>query len=241
MRAVPSLAYSKLSAGVIPQASKIPVIKTNLAHQMDSVRTETSHPAKELIDTRQPPDEIHQRSLMRRIRSGDRCALDEIVAEHHARITRLVSRLTGWSADAEDLVQEVFVAAVRSVRRFRGDSQLSTWLTRIALNVCREHHRKRRVRAALWRGFALLAQAATQPDALDGAQKSDRADAVVRAVARLKNQYREVIVLHYLEGLTHEQVAVALGTSIGAVQVRLHRARQMLAEWLGPLMDSEKL
>ncbi|MGA2440145.1 MAG: RNA polymerase sigma factor [Tepidisphaeraceae bacterium] len=204
------------------------------------MRTEPGHPANELIDPRQPPEALRQRLLIGRIRSGDRSALDEIVADHHARITRLVSRLTGWSADAEDLVQEVFVAAVRSVRQFRGDSQLSTWLTRIALNVCRQHHRKERVRAALWRAFALLAQTSTRQDASGSMQQADRAAVVARSLAGLGSRYREVVALHYLEGMAHEQVAQVLGISIGAVQVRLHRARQTLRESLGPWMELEK-
>jgi len=207
---------------------------------MNTVRAESTHPANGPTETGRPPDELRQRLLIARLRAGDRSALDEIAAEHCPRLARLVSRMTGWSSDSDDLVQEVFVSVIRSARRYRGESQLSTWLTSIALNVCRLHHRKKVVRAALWRGVKFLKPTSTSQDASHLPQENDRAQAVTNAVAKLASRYREVVVLHYLEEMTHDEAAEALGISIGAVRVRLNRARSELRKALGPLMDLEK-
>jgi len=75
----------------------------------------------------------------------DEAAFDQLIAEHHDRIARLVHRLGAWSADTEDVVQDVFLTAWENLRKFKGQSSLSTWLSRIAVNRCRWHYRRRLV------------------------------------------------------------------------------------------------
>ena len=175
-------------------------------------------------------------ALVRRLRAGDRAALAELVGLHHAAIARLVHRLAGYSADTDDLVQDVFVRATASARAFDGRSSVETWLTRIAINVCRTHHRRRFLRASFW--ARLRARRAGEPVGhphrrLDEAERDDRVRATVAA---LPPKYRQVVVLHYLEQRSVDDVARLLDVSKNAVEVRLHRARKLLDDRLRDLM-----
>jgi RNA polymerase sigma-70 factor (ECF subfamily) len=149
-------------------------------------------------------------------------------------VSRLVSRLTGWSEDREDLVQEVFLLALRGAKRFRGESKLSTWLTRITINVCRSYQRTKLVRKTFWK--RLIAgqseEQLSETDATKSTEQQERIKQVTRAVQRLKSKYREVVILHYLEGMKAEDIQQVLGISRNMVEVRLHRARKMLEEML---------
>lgn len=170
--------------------------------------------------------------MIERLRSGDRAALEQLIIDHREMVARLVSRLSGWSGETDDLTQEVFVAALGGIRRFQGGSRLSTWLTRIAINVCRHHHRTRMLRIAFWRRLKEDTTEINESDASQPAEARERVSRISQAVRRLKPKYREVVVLHYLEGMEVGQVAQMLDLSRSAVEVRLHRGRQMLKEML---------
>ena len=93
-------------------------------------------------------------ALVARAVSGDRQAVGQLVAAHQQRIARLVQRLLAWPDDVDDVVQDVFVHALRSLARFDGHSSLATWLVRIAINRCRSHQRRRWLRL----GFSAAAE-----------------------------------------------------------------------------------
>jgi len=163
---------------------------------------------------------------------GDRAAA-EVVAVHLAPyVARLVRRLTAWQADADDLVQDVLVAALVDRTKFRGAAKLETWITRIAINRVRAHGRKQWLRRRLFAGWAGRQQPTAAPPADAAAQSNEQAQAVRDAVAQLPTKSREAIVLHYLQGLPTTETAAALGVSVGAVEVRLSRAREKLRELL---------
>jgi len=176
------------------------------------------------------------REFVQRLQAGDRAELEQMIAEHQERIARLVHRLSGWSDRAEDLVQDVFVAALGQAHRFDGRSDIGTWLYRIAVNVCRAERRKRSMRSWLWKKW-MQRPPELQRAAGDDVEEKDRAASVQDAVRRLPGKYREVIVLRYLEEKEIETVARLLGLSRSAVEVRLHRAREMLKEKLGAFED----
>ena len=149
----------------------------------------------------------------------------------YAYVARLVGRLLGWRRDVDDLVQDVFVSALSAWPRFRGDCTARTWLTRIAVNKCRSHMRRRWLRDRLFAAW----QARREPADADVANVADNVETteqVGRAVGRLRQRDREVIVLHYLEQLSVIDIAGALKISHNAVEVRLSRARQRLKEIL---------
>lgn len=178
----------------------------------------------------------HDPELLGRLRRRESAAFDELLDRYHDEIARLVYRLLGWDSEAEDVVQEVFLAAWRALPRFRGQAGLSTWLRRIAVNKCREWKRRWRVRGR-WRRH--VRQSHTEPldrSAEDAALDGEKFEQVRAAVRALPHGDREVIVLHYLEQRSVDQVAAELGLRRNTVEVRLHRARGRLKPLLKAMM-----
>lgn len=182
------------------------------------------------------PVDLDSDSLVERLVAGDASAFDRVVADEQVRITRLVHRLLGWDEDVQDVVQEVFLAALSSRKAFRGGSSLRTWLTRIAINQCRKQARRR----LLWRRLrrAVAGRRRGGPAPADR-QAVDREsfEQVRRAVQALPPACREVTVLRYLEEMPIEGIAEVLSVSRNVVEVRLHRARQKLKEALAGLVE----
>ena len=163
-------------------------------------------------------------------------SFDELVAEQRERVGQLCYRLLGWHADVEDVVQDVFLAALKALPKFRGESTVSTWLTRIAVNACRGHGRKRRLR--------ILAGARQRSEPrLDRSPEGklidrERFEQVRAAIRRLPVKYREVVVLRYLEEMAVSEIGEALGLGRNAVEVRLNRARQRMRDDLAGIVES---
>jgi RNA polymerase sigma-70 factor (ECF subfamily) len=163
--------------------------------------------------------------------SRDAASFDRLVVEEQAYVARLVGRLAGWRSDVDDLVQEIFVAALGGWPKFRGDCSARTWLTRIALNKCRSYGRRRWLRERLFAAWqAHRETAGSTNNVVAGEQET--AEHVRHAVEQLGQRDREVIVLHYLEQHSPADVATVLNVSQNAVEVRLTRARKRLKEIL---------
>lgn len=175
--------------------------------------------------------------LAGRFARGEPGSFAEVVALHHQRVSRLVYRLLGWSDDAGDVVQDVFVSAFSKARQLRAGGSLSAWLTKIAVNTCRSHWRKQVVRLrflghAGWQAGNSLD---CRPEA--EAVRDETFRQVRRAVQALPRRLGEVVVLRYLEEMSVAETAAALGISPEAVNVRLHRARGRLKELLADLVE----
>ena len=177
------------------------------------------------------------RELLARFRAGQTAAFDEIVEAHQQRIVRLVFRLLGSPDEVQDVVQEVFLSVLQNLKRFRGESKLSTWLTRIAVNKCRSHHRRRLLRL---RTLFYLTKTLTVTSEQGGAAESAEIhDELRRAVRRLSARYREPIVLRYFEELSVHEIGEVLGISANSVEVRLTRRRRKLREILSTRLGEE--
>jgi RNA polymerase sigma factor (sigma-70 family) len=163
-------------------------------------------------------------------RTGDAAAADAVVQHLLPEVDRLVRRLSAWSCDADDLVQDVLVTALVARASFRGDAKLGTWIARIAVNCCRAHARKTWLRKRLVAAWAVKLPAAHAAPADVKAVDDEQAAMVRRAVAELPIKYREAIVLCYLQNMTAAEAAEALGVKRGTVEVRLSRARDKLRE-----------
>ena len=166
-------------------------------------------------------------------------AFDRLVESRQDRVARLASRLLGWPADVDDVVQEVFLAAWKGLPRFRGQSELGTWLMRITVNKCRSHRRKEMLRLRwLWSRQQEDAAASEPADraALDRETQAE----IRRGVRRLPARYCEVVVLRYLEEMPVEKIGQVLGLTRNTVEVRLHRARERLKKELAGLMDDRR-
>ena len=184
------------------------------------------------------PVEVHDAAdldwpaLAAAFQAGDAAAAEVVAAHLLPYVHRLVGRLAGWSSDADDLVQDVLVAALAARTKFRGDAKLETWITRIAVNQCRAHARKQWLRTRLFQTWAAARPAASAPPASDSADDNEQAARVRQAVAALPTKYREAIVLCYLQTMTPAEAAAALGVRQGTVEVRLSRARDQLRKLL---------
>jgi RNA polymerase sigma-70 factor (ECF subfamily) len=161
---------------------------------------------------------------------------EQLVAEQQDRVRRLCFRLLGWQADIEDIVQDVFLSVFRAMPQYRGTGKASTWVTRIAINACRSHMRKRASWLRLLKGVReeRPRQTAAADEAVAAAERFAR---VRGAVQRLPVKYREVVVLRYLEEMPVAEIATVLGLSPNAVGVRLNRARRWLKDGLGALAE----
>jgi RNA polymerase sigma factor (sigma-70 family) len=177
-------------------------------------------------------------ALAQRFAAGDSLAFEQVVACYQCRLARLTQRLLGWRGDHEDVVQDVFVIALDKCRSFRSDSSLWTWLATIAINRCRRRLRRQSLLRRLLLGRA-QPSASFAPAADASSLDADTARHVRAAVAALPAKDREVIVLHYLEQCPVTEMSEVLGASIGAIQVRLHRARTKLGATLAPLMTEK--
>jgi RNA polymerase sigma-70 factor (ECF subfamily) len=155
---------------------------------------------------------------------GDTLAFERLYLAHSARIQTLARRILGHDL-AEDGAQEVFVHAWEQLGKFRGEALFATWLHRLAVNVLlRQAEVARRIAGRIAPAFL----EELQTPSLDEAASMD----IDAALARLGAGLREVVVLHDMEGYTHDEMAEALGISISASKMRLHRARTLFREWI---------
>jgi RNA polymerase sigma-70 factor (ECF subfamily) len=172
--------------------------------------------------------------LLDRFVAGEREAFEQFVALHGPRVSRLAYRLLGWHGDVDDIVQDVFVAALENGHKFRGDSGLQQWITTITLNKCRSHLRRKFLKLK-W----LRSRSPEEPSDVSSdvdPLRDETSSRVRTAVRALPPRDREVIVLYYLEDRTVAQMSQLLGDSENAIDVRLHRARKKLKELLGEFM-----
>ena len=171
-------------------------------------------------------------TLAQRLALGEAEAFEQLVALYQPRVSRLAFRLLGWNGDVEDVVQDVFVAALSKGKTFRGDSSLWTWLTAVTLNLCRS--RLRRVALIRRLTAGLLRPEKREGSAADAGLVEDETSSRVRsAVAALPPRDREVIVLYYLEERPVAEISQLVGITTNTVDVRLHRARRKLKDLLG--------
>lgn len=170
--------------------------------------------------------------LAARCRAGDVDAFEELYRQHAKRLFNLVFRMTGCAEDAEDLLQEVFLQAHRTLAGFRGESTLGTWLYRLTMNHCLDHLRGRRARMAR-STESLDADHAFEPASHTPIVPTavSRVD-LERAIAGLADGYRAAFLLHDVEGFEHREVAKILGVSEGTSKSQVHKARMKLRAML---------
>ena len=188
------------------------------------------------------PDRDADARLIERVRSGDVSAFEQVYRREVGRVYALCLRMTADGQRARELTQSVFIRAWDRIGSFRGDSQLSSWLHRIAVNEVlvdarTEKRRHARVVLAEDQGTGHESDAADRDDApeLTGitlpADTESRID-LERAIAKLPPGARTVFVLHDIEGYRHEEISRMTGSAEGTLRAQLHRARKLLMEAL---------
>jgi RNA polymerase sigma-70 factor (ECF subfamily) len=167
---------------------------------------------------------VDERELISRVRAGEAAAERALYDAHVDRVYRLTYRLAGDDELARDFTQETFIRAFDRLDTFRGESRLSTWLHAIATTVALNGLRK----VKRFRTRETVLEAA---DSVASTARSAEPDLKTRlrdAIDALPRKYRAVVVMHDVEGYTHEEIAAALGVEVGTSKAQLSRARAKL-------------
>ena len=182
--------------------------------------------------------------LLTAARAGDAAALEELLVRYQPHLYRFGLRMCGNVEDAGDIVQESLISMARSVRDFRGDSSISSWLYTIARRFCIKKRRRSKFAPAREESLDAPGSEAGQrvadpaPTPEQTAADRELATVLTHAIDALDPPQREVLVLRDVEGLSAPDVAKVLGISVDAVKSRLHRARVAVREALAPMLRS---
>lgn len=213
----------------------------------DPSKTDTSFLGRHGAAT-QSSDKVEQNNvdweIVQRVRRGETEAFDLLVLKYQHRLTRFISGYVGDSTEALDLAQETFIKAYRALPRFRGESGFYTWLYRIAVNTSKNYvvHRKRaslRV-AGVTSEHARFEQ---ELEPVDNATPENHLLAeqirqtVSNALEGLPSDLKTAITLRELEGLSYEEIALAMQCPIGTVRSRIFRAREQINAQLHDLLE----
>lgn len=172
-----------------------------------------------------------ERQLIAGLRAGEREAFEKLLDTYQDKVYGMVRRMVG-EPDAEDVAQDALVNVCNSVRTFQGRSSLNTWVYRVAMNVCLEYRRKRRLETVPIEEDLLEMQAGWEMEPGSMAERSEEKSTVNAAIESLPDIHREVVVLHELQGLTYSECAQVLGCPVGTVKSRLSNAFRTLRERL---------
>jgi RNA polymerase sigma-70 factor (ECF subfamily) len=169
---------------------------------------------------------LHNRSDAALAADGDTTAFERLYRAHVSRVHSLARRMMG-PLEADELTQDVFVRAWQKLGTFRGESQFSTWLHRLAVNVILERRRGLAARMARQTSSDAALEAFSTP-----AGTPDLSIDFEAAIERLPDGARQIFVLHDVEGYKHREIAASLGISAGTSKTQLHRARMLLRRHL---------
>ena len=179
--------------------------------------------------------------LVGRARGGDRAAFDALVLRHRPSLVRAAALLIGDIDEAESLAQEALTRAYAGLAGWRDDLPFGPWLHGIALNLCRNHLRDRNRRARPVAPEHLGGAAdpsGRRQGVLSGILRREWNDRALYAISQLPEAYREAFVLHHVEGMGYAEMSRITGVAAGALRVRARRARLLLREDLGSVVDT---
>jgi RNA polymerase sigma-70 factor, ECF subfamily len=175
-------------------------------------------------------EDVHERELVERCRSGDEHAFQELVDRYKDLVFAMIARTVQDRSRAEDLAQDVFLRIHRGLPYFRGEARLATWIYRIVANVCLQEHGRPSVTVSLDDERTPAKARPSGPDRQFG--DLELRDRLEKAIARLPANYRLLIAAHYLSGVQYEGLAEALELPLGTVKTQLYRAKQQLRRLL---------
>jgi RNA polymerase sigma-70 factor (ECF subfamily) len=194
--------------------------------------------------TLEAPSAPGEPKLLERLLAREEQAYEELVRTYGGRLLAVARRFLPVEEDARDAVQDAFLSAFRSIHRFEGNAQLSTWLHRIVVNASLMKLRTRRRKPEqsiedllpgyLEDGHFERPASPWRTDGLDPAEQDELRELVLRSIHSLPEGHRNVLLMRDIENLDTEEAAELLQISPGAVKTRLHRARQALRELLEP-------
>lgn len=176
---------------------------------------------------------------VQRVLNGDADEYEKLVLEYQKNVYNLALRMTGDPEDAADMAQEAFIKAYNSLSGYRGDSKFSVWLYRIVSNVCLDFLRAKKRRQTVSLSVTDGDGEESELDVADDSQspetlfeRSMTRDAVRRGLASLTPEYRQILILRELQGMSYDEIASVLGLESGTVKSRIFRARKKLCAFL---------
>ena len=188
-------------------------------------------------------DQIDQ-ELVLRVQRGDKSAYDLLVRKYQYKIIQMVNRFVKDPSEAQDVAQEAFIKAYRALGNFRGDSAFYTWLYRIAINTAKNYLVSR---ARRYSQFEIDVQEAEQLGNLPQLKSLDTpeqqllndeiVDYIKLAIDKLPEEMRMAIMLREFEGMSYEEIALAMDCPVGTVRSRIFRAREAIDNKITPLLD----
>ncbi len=189
-------------------------------------------------------ESVTDKQLVERVQNGDKKAFDLLVLKYQQRIINLVSRFVYNPSDAQDIAQEAFIKAYRALPNFRGESAFYTWMYRIAVNTAKNHL------AVKSRRPLESAQDIDDVEQIGGDHtlrheetpehillRDEIHDPILRSIETLPEDVKVAITLREVEGLSYEDIAVAMDCPIGTVRSRIFRAREAIDTKLKPLIE----
>lgn len=180
--------------------------------------------------------------LIRSFNSGNHTAFERIVLKYQDRIYNLCYRFLGDMQEAEDAAQEIFIKVFKGLKRFRAESSFYTWIYRIAVNTC-----KNRVKSLEYRKGKKNVELPDETDTVNSRavfssdrengpeeylEKKERVERIQNAINELHHDWKTIIILRDIEGLSYEEISEITGSKLGTVKSKLSRARQDLRERL---------
>lgn len=196
-------------------------------------RDEEAPKTKSRSDDRQV--ESSDQELIRNAFKGDKNAFKDIVRKYEHQVAATVIGMLGYSQEAEDIGQETFIRLYQSLDRFRGESSLGTYLTRIAINLSVNELRRRK-RLRRYFSSSLGERMEQIPDTKSSNKNRDIREIVRRSIQKLEPKFRSVIVLRLMNGYSTQETAEILRVPVGTVLSRLARAQMKLKDILTPLI-----
>ncbi len=177
--------------------------------------------------------------IVQKVIKGDVNAFEKLVLAYEKNVYNIALRMTGNSEDASDMTQEAFIKAYNSLQAFRGDSKFSVWLYRIATNVCLDFLRSRSRRPTVSLSVEDNEGEDVQLDVADESQSPEllldrqmTRESVRRGLETLSPEYRQILLLREIQGLSYDEISQALGLEVGTVKSRIFRARKKLCAFL---------
>lgn len=203
----------------------------------ESAMTEAITP--ETVENQPSADDL----LVARVQQGDKRAFDMLVLKYQYKVQAIINRFVRDHAEAQDVAQETFIKAYRALANFRGESQFYTWLYRIAVNTSKNHLVSRGRRpptsdvdaddADFYEGADALRDNNTPENRL-ATEQLERA--IYDALDKLPEDLRTAVTLREMDGLSYEEIALAMECPIGTVRSRIFRAREAIDKHIGPLI-----
>ena len=178
---------------------------------------------------------MNERELIARLQKRDEAAFEELIRQYEKKVYTLCFRMCGNSEDAEEAAQDAFLALWRGIDRFRQESSLSTWIYRLATNACIDtlRRRKKQSGSVSLDDVELFVDAVdTSPQPQETVEHREVQKLLQEGLSALPEEYRKVLILREIEGLSYTEIAESASIELGTVKSRISRGRSLLRNFL---------